>query len=65
MRHSCWVGTQLLLGGLAVESLWVTQISEMRKPSEPDLQTFSEAERPTDMAPATHRYFVVIFKQFS
>lgn len=65
MRHSCWVGMQLLLGGLAVESFWVTQISEMRKPSEPDLQTFSEAEHSTDIAPATHRYFVVIFKQFS
>lgn len=61
MRYSCWVGTQLLLVGLAVGSFWVTQISETRKPSEPDLQTLSEAEHSTDTAPASHHGVLLLF----
>lgn len=61
MRYSCWVGTQLLLVGPAVGSFWVTQISETRKPSEPDLQTLSEAEHSTDTAPASRHGVLLLF----
>lgn len=47
--------------GFATESFWVSQISDMRKYSNPYLQTFSEMEHLTYTAHGPHSDILLLF----